>query len=85
MPPLKDKDADIRLALSRVYPIRQQSRSFLITLPAPVARAFVERFGPNVIFEVTDDGILLKPANRDGANDLPDWAKPVKPKPRRKP
>lgn len=78
MPP----EMTLASALGRVYQIRAQNRSFSVTMPGALAKPFIEKFGPNIIYEVREDGILLKPVPTEAPADLPAWLSSNGPKPK---
>ena len=66
-------------ALSRVYQIRvgRNGRDgtfpqHTVTIPPRLAVPFVQRYGREVRYEATEEGILIRPLPR-APNDLPEW------------
>lgn len=64
---------ELARALSRRYAIRGQNRSFAVTLPPAIAEPFIAKFGPDVIYEIVEEGVLMKPAPEETDADLPSW------------
>jgi len=64
---------ELARALSRTFAIRAQNRSFAVTLPPAIAQPFIDKFGPNVMYEIVEEGVLMKPAPRESGEDLPSW------------
>jgi hypothetical protein len=66
-------ELSLSAALSRVYQIRRQNRSYAVTMPPVLAEPFIKRFGTNVMYELVEEGVLMKPVPIEQGEGLPAW------------